>query len=496
MLGELGAAPDQIATQLLAAPPRADAWVVERLREAAAVTLARGAPESAIAYLERARAEPPPPDRRAALALALGDAAQFISGPAAEKPLREAYEGLSDPAERAAAAIKLSRVLLFLGTPSDATELAVRTAAELPPEEEDLHASLEAIHLIGAFFGVLDPSVLERLDDVRRGPRGSGPGARALTALAALYVAVSAGPAAEASALAREALAGVGLLRDDPGVFSAGAGQALALGEPAEGLKAWKKIGGWAREHQAGLNIVGADLWGGLTTLWAGDLRAAEASLERAIEGEILWGTTMAAEMGYSSGFLALTRLERGDPVGARTALERNDASTGTSDGSRFWRMSQAELLLAERRPAEALAVTVEIEAVRPPQTHPVWSPWRTLRARALAALGEHEQALALARDELRLARGTGAGWVIGRGLRLLGELEGTGGVEHLREAAALLADGSARLEHAKALAALSRALAANGHDEEAASLRAEARERAERCGADGLARKLAGAGG
>ena len=367
-------------------------------------------------------------------------------------------------------------------------------AAELPPEAEDLHDGLEAVELIGVFFGVLDPSEWQRLAANRHRQRGTGPGARSLTSLTALELAVSGGPADEASALAREALEGETLLRGDGGVFSAGAAQVLALGEPAEGLAAWKRVGDWAREHRSGLNIVGADLWGGLTFVWAGDLPAAEASLQRAIEGEILWGTTMAAEMGYSAGFLALTRLEAGDPVGARQALERTQADEGASDGARFWRISKTELLLAEGRFEEALATTIEIERTRPPGTHPIWSPWRTQRARALAGLGDREQALALAREELQLARAIGSDWVIGRELRILGELEGEDGLEHLREAVTLLSGTSARLEHAKALAALAAALTAAGRDDEARQPRADALALAERCGALGLGRELAAA--
>ncbi len=492
VLAELGAPADQIATQLLAAPARGDTWVVARLREAARVVLARGAPESALAYLERAHAEPPPAELRAALALDLGHAAQYISGPTAAEPLREAYEGLTDPAARAEAAIKLSRVLPFVGSPADSVELAAQAAAELPAEYEDLHDGLEAIQVLGVFFGVLGPEHLDRLDRVRGGTHGDGPGALALVALAALAVAVGAGPAAEASQLARESLAGGTLLRDDPGVFCASSGQALALGEPGDGLAAWETIGDWARRHEAGLNIVGAYLWGGLTLIWAGDLRAAEASVERAIEGEILWGTTMAAVMGYSAAFLALARLERGDLAGAWTALERTDASTGTSDGARFWGISRTELLLADGRAEDALDCTRKIELISPRITHPAWAPWRTQRARALAALGAREEALALAGEELDLARGTGAPWIIGRGLRIRGELAGADGVDGLREAVALLGGSTARLEHAKALAALARVLTAAGHGDEAAPLRAQARELAERCGAGGLARALA----
>ncbi len=492
VLAEAGAGADQIATQLLAAPPRGDAWVVERLCEAAAVALNRGAPGSAITYFERARAEPPAPDRRAAIALELGEAAQYVSGPSSAKPLREAYDGLTDPADRAVAAIRLSRVLYFLGEPQEATALAARTAAALPAEHTDLHDALEAIQVLGVFFGVLGPEHLARLDRVREhGAPGAGAGGLALTALTSLSVAVGGGPADEASTLARTALDGYTLLRGDPGVFSAGAAQALALGEPAEGAAAWERIGAWAREHRAGLTLVGADLWGGLTQIWSGDVAAAEAAEERAIEGEILWGTTMAAEMGYSSGFLALARLERGDLAGAREALERNEASTGTSDGSRFWRISQVELLLAEGRYEEAVEVTRDVERTWPAPMHPVWSPWRSQRARALAALGDREQALALAAEELELARGTGAPWVIGRGLRILGALEGEAGIAHLREAVELLAGTSARLEHAKALASLGIALAAAGETDAAGAPLAEARALAERCGAGGVLRQL-----
>ena len=41
------------------APPRGDPWVVERLREAAAIAIERGAPDAALAHLQRAQAEPP-----------------------------------------------------------------------------------------------------------------------------------------------------------------------------------------------------------------------------------------------------------------------------------------------------------------------------------------------------------------------------------------------------------------------------------------------------
>ena len=80
LLADLGAAPERIAAQLMLAPPRGDAWVVERLREAARIAVERGAPDAALSHLQRAQAEPPAPELRAALTLELGVAAEFVRG--------------------------------------------------------------------------------------------------------------------------------------------------------------------------------------------------------------------------------------------------------------------------------------------------------------------------------------------------------------------------------------------------------------------------------
>ncbi len=490
LLADLGATPESVAAQLLLAPPRGDPWVVERLRAAASVALARGAPEGAMALVERAQAEPPPPELRAAIAHELGGSAAFVSGPAAVEPLQLAYAALTDPAERGLAAVKLSRLLMFVTSPREGAELAARAIAELPEECDDLRKGLLAIRLVGVFFGVVDPSELAVLEEVRRGPRTTGPGAGTLTAMAALTLAVTCGPSQEAAAMAWEAIDDDAMLRFDAGVITAGAQQALALAEPADGVRAAQRMADFARPNSLVLAIVGADLWGSLTLIWRGDLAAAVEAVERAYEGERLWGTTFSAVMGYSAAFLALAQLEIGDRERAWASLLRIDGSEGTSDGARFWLASKAELLLADGRPEEALAVAEQLAPMRPPDTHPVWAPWRSLGARALAAVGRHNEAAALAKEDLALAGRTQAAWVVGRGLRILGEVQGAAGIDYLREATARLDGTSARLERAKAHAALARALPAGS---EADAARTTARELARRCGAAGLAASLEG---
>jgi tetratricopeptide (TPR) repeat protein len=309
--------------------------------------------------------------------------------------------------------------------------------------------------------------------------------------MTALAVALTCEPAAEASALAREAFS-AGLTAFETTAPVALASAALALGEPAEGLEAIGRYAQHARRQGEILGSIGADLWGGIAQIWAGDLRAAMALLERAHEGERLWGTKLDAVMAYSAAFTALAQLERGDPPAhAAETLHRVHADDPRPDGARFWLASLAELALAEDRPADAVAITERLEPTRPPDTHPVWAPWRSLRSRALAALGETSEARRLAREDLALARRIGATWVIGRGLRILADLPGDDRLQIARDAVAALTDSSARLEAAKARATLADALAEVGLMEEARAELAAAAVLAETAGAAGLVRRL-----
>jgi hypothetical protein len=147
-----------------------------------------------------------------------------------------------------------------------------------------------------------------------------------------------------------------------------------------------------------------------------------------------------------------------------------------------------AELALAEGRAADALDITRRLESARPPDTHPVWAPWRSLRARALAQLSQPADARWLALEDLELARRVGAPWVIGRGLRILAEIDGPDRVPLAHEAVARLEETSARLELAKAHQALGDALLAAGDEAGACAAWTAAAQQAHDCGAAGLA--------
>src|SRR4029079_4253747 len=80
---DLGAAPELVAAQLLAAPCRAEAWVVALLRDAALAARRRGATARAGRYLRRALDEPPPAEQREQLLLELGLVEGSVNPPAA-----------------------------------------------------------------------------------------------------------------------------------------------------------------------------------------------------------------------------------------------------------------------------------------------------------------------------------------------------------------------------------------------------------------------------
>ena len=120
------------------------------------------------------------------------------------------------------------------------------------------------------------------------------------------------------------------------------------------------------------------------------------------------------------------------------------------------------------------------------PPPNPGWIPWRTTRALALHAVDRVEDAVALAWEDLGYAMRWGAPGTVGRALRVLGTVEGEAGVERLSEAVRVLEGSRARLEHARALAAL--ALATG----DAATVR-RAEAAAEACGATKTRANLSG---
>jgi DNA-binding CsgD family transcriptional regulator len=120
---------------------------------------------------------------------------------------------------------------------------------------------------------------------------------------------------------------------------------------------------------------------------------------------------------------------------------------------------------------------------------NPGMIPWRSSAALALSLLGERDEAIRVALEEVELARRFEVPRELGIALRAAGLVEGgERGVELLREAADVLVTSPAKLEYARALTDLGAAVRRGGQRSKAREPLRRGLELAQRCGATALA--------
>ena len=136
----------RVAAHLLACGAAGDAWVVERLRDAAIDALERGAPEIAASYARRALSEPPAAIEHAALLLLLGTAEWRAGQADAIAHLEQALDGAGgDPPMLIAACV----LLALAYTVTDRAESAVEVLERALAAVGDPNAPLELTKRVG-----------------------------------------------------------------------------------------------------------------------------------------------------------------------------------------------------------------------------------------------------------------------------------------------------------------------------------------------------------
>lgn len=447
VLRDAGASAEQVAAHVLLAPPRGDAEVVALLRRAARTAGERGAADSAVTCLRRALAEPPAADERLDVLLELGLLETLVNGPASAEHLGEAYDLLDDPATRGEIAMVIARTHIFTSPPGVASRFAGAAAAALPDDLVDAQQGLLALERAAGFMHWLDPS--EYRSSPAPEPAGYRHGALMLASVLAWEEVVEGADRERAIALARRALHRDRLWQVDNGLFWVIAAMARTLADDDVG-DYWTRARAQAHERGSLFAMLSVNLWAGHWHLLRGDLVEALSCMQACEEQNRMWGAWVGT--AYSRAFEVQAHVDLGDLVSARQVADVALASGIPGESGRLLQQAVVRLLLAEGRPADALAL-LDRPVVAPAVKNPVWNPVRGLRARALHALGRTDEAVPLLDEEVALLRRWGAPSALGAGLRVRGEV--TGRADDLREAVALLAPTPAALELARARLAL-----------------------------------------
>ncbi|MDQ3762793.1 MAG: LuxR C-terminal-related transcriptional regulator [Actinomycetota bacterium] len=493
LLTEAGAAPEQIAAHLINVLPGGNPGAVAILRQAAEQALVRGAPDSAVVYLERCLTEPPSPEERAEVLIQLGAIAQQVDLAKAVQHLSAALTLTRQPEQRGLIAEMLGRALFFVGRNDEAIEVYTQALAEAE-EHADLRRRLQA-SLIN--FALTDPSLLRLAAEWANRPREELPeeslGSRMLDCMIARYDAYAGVPAQAAVARARRGLAGGHVLEQANGstAFVQGCVVLVAadLDEVMPLLDAFL-----AQAHRRGsiLDLAVTKCVRALAWLWRGFLVEAEADARDAVRAT----QTARCDMGlpYAAVYLAEALMEQGRLAEAEAALNCvTPTSARLQMGHWHWLLGRARLLTLQGRTEEGLEVM--LACGRRLAAHgwhnPALAYWRSTAALALLSLGRRDQAHALAAEELELSRRWGAPRALGVSLRVAGLVEGgQQGLGLLRQAVDVLAPSPVRLEHAKALIDLGAALRRAGHRAESRQHLRQGTDHAELCGATPLVKR------
>jgi DNA-binding CsgD family transcriptional regulator len=473
VLHEDGEPPERVAGHLLEARPAGDAGAVATLRLAATRASLRGAPASAAKYLRRALAEPPSASERAAVTQELAQAAASAGERDAGEAFTAALELAATPDQRARLLLGMARDQFAGGRTRDAVETLDRGLAELNGHDAEL-----AIQLRSEFMplALLDPSMIGRAAQEgavlleRIGTDEPTPAGRAALAALTLHSAFAGTPREDLMALARRALGDGKLLEEQTSEGTAVYSVTIVLNASDE-LELQEQVLtdaiDDARRRGSVMAFATASYCRSAPRYLMGKLDEAIADAEAAI-GARRYGWEQYLAVTYA--YLALMQIDRDDMPAARAALDRAD------DPRLRGMISSVPVLEALGRyeleagnPAAALGYFTAWGQIGQWPNPGMQNAWRSNAALAHVALGNREEAVRLAGEELELARTLSGARSVGVALRALGLAQGGDeGIESLRSAVEVLGGSPARPDRARALLDLGAALRRAGRRSEA----------------------------
>jgi len=499
VLARDGVAAERVALHLLATEPRGNSSVVEALAEAARHSLARAAPEAAVAYLRRALREPPPAPARLDLIELFVTAGARTGDLAAMDDLGfdPLAELATDPRYLARTAIEIARVLLVTDRMRELRTLLER-AIEVAEAAGDLDLAIRLQAWLSSWDMRTPSEARARFARYHGRIVEGSPGERLALALEAWWGSLVGEPAETAAGLARRALAGGRIFAeqpDSPQGFMAM--MVLVRADELEAVdRAIELMLSEARDRGSLIGPLTASHMRGYAALRRGALAAAEVDARSAVE--FARGAGVLSVFSFYLALLMDVLIERGELQGAEQELAASGLTGELPD--RYWSaelyFSRGCLRLAQGRTREGVDELLDLtrRLERWGLRGYAGTPAAGQAARALAALRERDMACELAEAELAKARLWGTPRAIGSALAACGVAEGGDrGDELLREAVGLLERSPARLEHARALTDLGASLRRAGHRSDARESLRAGFELARRCGALRLAQRAHG---
>lgn len=496
LLSADSAGPDQVATHLLAASARGDRGVVEILTRAAERALERGAPESAIAYADRAFREPPPDDLHMATVRLLVSSAFRAGRVAALKPIEdELLASLTgQPPVPAASAAEVVPWMVISGHAEEGAALLEQAIEGAVGEGNlDLAVSHEA-HLV--YLTQRPPADGEaRLERYHGRLPPDTPRGRLALALRSWWSATSDGSAADSADLAWQALADGQIFEEQPELpHPIQAGIVLIRADRLdEAHHVAARALAVAERRGAVVGLASAWFLRGFVAQRRGHLAEAEADSRQAVDAARLSGTL--SSLPPFTALLVEILSERGDLEGAAAVLEEALPEDRVPDGLWVAPLLRARglLRLAEGRVREAADDLVDL-GDRMQQAGMATGggvPVASLVALALGSLGESSRARDFAAAGMLSARRWGAPSTVSTALTAQGLLEqGRERLDLLADAVGVLDGSPVRLYRARALAELGAAMRRANQRSAAREPLREALELARRCGAATLARR------
>jgi DNA-binding CsgD family transcriptional regulator len=464
-----GADAERLALHLLRSEPGGDPRVAGRLRAAAAAASGRGAPGAAADYLRRALDEPPDPADRPAILLELGIDLARERTPAAVPVLREAVR-LAGPE----AAVLTARMLGIWGYHADAAGICRDALAG--PVPEDLTDSLEAELFQNSF--ICAETAGQAL--ARAGGRLSGS-----SVTWRVNDAMVAANTARGDALARLSVDGIA-----PDSLTAVYALLVLIWNDELGAanRICDAVLADARRRGSMSMVAHASCLRSMIMRRLGRLEEAVADARLALDFKLATSPPLAVAWAAGLCVDPLTRLGR---LGEAEAVAEVTADRKPPDGwihTLLFRQARGALRVAQHRPDDALADLIAAAAGWRGMgvTNPAVASWRTAAVAAHRALGQHDEAVALAAEQLELARKGGTQVMLGIALRVHGAAAVR--IEELAEAVGVLEATPARYELALALADHGACLRRAGQRTAAREPLRRALDLAERTGAAGLA--------